>query len=137
MWELPEPSHRSAKHFCNSSFITARVRSTTGWYCFHRCLSVHTRGQGVPQGRHPLARSGWGHPKVGTPLPVQGRYPSGKVRMWGGAPQGRYPSPSKVGTHLSPARSGRGEGVPQGRCPQHLLHSGQYASCVHAEGLSC
>ena len=27
-------------------FITARVRSTTGRYCFHRCLSVHRGGGG-------------------------------------------------------------------------------------------
>ena len=31
---------------CFDIVITARVRSTTGRYCFHRCLSVH-RGGGV------------------------------------------------------------------------------------------
>ena len=32
--------------------FTARVRSTTGRSCFHRCLSVHTQGV-IHQGRYP------------------------------------------------------------------------------------
>ena len=65
------------------------------------------RGGGVLQGRYPPARSGQGGtPKVATPPP-----PS-QVRMGGGTPL------VKVGT------------------PQHLLHGGRYASCVHAGGLS-
>ena len=35
-----------AKYVQLVSFITARVRSTTGRYCFHRCLSVNTWGGG-------------------------------------------------------------------------------------------
>ena len=35
--------------YFSSLFITSRVRSTTGRYCFHRCLSVH-RGGDQPAG---------------------------------------------------------------------------------------
>ena len=41
--------------------ITARVRSTTGRYCFHRCLSVHGGGGGVR-----VPPGGSGYPPRGT-----------------------------------------------------------------------
>ena len=81
---------------------------------------------GVPQVRYPPDRSGWGgvprpgpdrgYPKVGTPLPGQdgGGYPNI------GTPQGRYPPPPEIGPHM-----------------EYLIRCGQYASCVHAGGLSC
>ena len=60
--------------FCHhQNGITARVRSTTGRYCFHRCLSVHTGGGGylpIQQGKYPPPpRPGQdkGYPRVGTP----------------------------------------------------------------------
>ena len=39
-------SSSSCYLFSHFLFITARVRSTTGRYCFHRCLSVHRGGEG-------------------------------------------------------------------------------------------
>ena len=61
-----------------SSIFTARVRSTTGRYCFHRCLSVH-RGGGQVQlvgGSGPAGRGGQ----------VQGGPGSGPARGGGSGP---------------------------------------------------
>ena len=33
---------------CHVTIITARIRSRTGRYCFHICLSVNISGEGVP-----------------------------------------------------------------------------------------
>ena len=41
------PDSRGAYNLEEHEVITARVRSTTGRYCFHRCLSVHRGGGGV------------------------------------------------------------------------------------------
>ena len=48
---------------------------------------------------------------------------------------------SQASVCLSTAAPGRGWGYPLppqiGQQNEHLLHGGRYASCVHAEGLSC
>ena len=72
--------------------ITARVRSTTGRYCFHRCLSVH-RGEGGP-----------GTPPGGylTGYPPGGyldRVPPGGVP---GPPPGTWPGTPPGGTRTPP-----------------------------------
>ena len=107
------------------------------------------RGGGTPrylpnprQGTYPPARAGWGEGGIPRylPPPHQGTYPR----------QGTYPPPPGQGTFpLPPTRAGWGKGVPQGTYPHQgfspppppakdlLLHVGRYASCVHAEGLSC
>ena len=68
-------------------FITVRVRSTTGRYCFHRCLSVIicVICRGVP-----CPRSGWGVPLPrsgggGVLCPRSGAVPHPKSG-WGGTP---------------------------------------------------
>ena len=64
-----------------SVFFTDRVRSTTVRYCFHRCLSLHTSGEGGT----PARSSQEGVPQ---PSPARGhlpRVPHGQVRM-GGTP---------------------------------------------------
>ena len=97
--------------------FTARVRSTTGRYCFHRCLSVHRGGRGGYPGQVPPPPPGGvpgsgtppgGYPGPGTPLGVPGpptppggvprsRYPPGGTPIWvppqGGVPRSRYPPP--------------------------------------------
>ena len=40
--------------------ITARIRSMTGRYCFHRCLSVNISGGGGPDQAFSLGRGGEG-----------------------------------------------------------------------------
>ena len=53
-----------------SYFVTARLRSTTGRYCFHRCLSVQTQGGTPPKVvTPPRAKVGIPPAKVGTPRP--------------------------------------------------------------------
>ena len=57
-----------------SSIITALVRSTTGRYCFHRCLSVHTRRGSTPSPSHntstgPMSFPGGGGTPVTGPRP--------------------------------------------------------------------
>ena len=114
--------HVQTKLVCSSSLpflvlITARVRSTTGRYCFHRCLSVNicvcVCGGGVPR---PM--SGW----VGVPQPgLEGRgylgYPQPGVHGGGGGYLG-YPPGLDGGGYLGYllARSGwpglDGEGYP-------------------------
>ena len=63
--------------FHDGVFITARVRSTTGRYCFHRCLSVH-RGGGQP------AHSAGGGGSVVSPAGVGGQPAGGWVSPGGG-----------------------------------------------------
>ena len=80
-------------------FVTARVRSTMGRYCFHRCLSVHRGGGGVrvpplgglPDWVPPGGRGGpgtppgvpdWVPPQGGPGTPPGGSgYPPGGVRV--------------------------------------------------------
>ena len=74
--------------------------------------------------------------------PGQGGYPgrggtlAGGVPCLGGYPGGGVP---RSGTPLPrPGQLGGGGGVPRsGQHREYLLHGGQYASCVHAGGLSC
>ena len=107
------PNPRSA-----SWFVTALIRSMTGRYCFHRCLSINISGG------YPIPGLGW----RGTPYQVWGGgYPRQVLMMEGGTkgtPQlgldgGGYPAQvwGGVGT---PARS-KWWGVP---------HPGQYPSQV-------
>ena len=76
---------------------------------------------GQPGGGYP-ARSSWG----GT-LPG----PAG-----GGTLPGGYPAQGGTQVGMVPPRSGWG-GTQLGQHREYLLHGGQYASCVHAGGLSC
>ena len=88
-------------------YFTARVRSTTGRYCFHRCLSVHRGGEG-----------GSGSPPGGVP----DRVPPG------GVPDRVHPPPP--GGYLTgypPPPPPRG-GTQLGQHSEYLLHSGRYAS---------
>ena len=226
--------------------VTARVRSTTGRYCFHRCLSVHRGGGGsgypppeggtrTPPGTWPGTPPGGGYPVRypggvpvryppgggGVPGPPGGvpdwvpphprvpphlvRYPGGSgypprgvpgqvpggVRVsprgvpgqvprpprgggtWPGTlppprgvprpprvpdrvppggypdPRGTWPGTPRGGTQTPPGyltgyppRGGvpgppGGGGTQLGQHREYLLHSGRYASCVHAGGLSC
>ena len=91
--------------------ITARVRSTTGRYCFHRCLSVHRGGRGgpgTPPGGYPDPP-----PRVPDRVPPQGGvpgppapgggpdltgYPPGGYLTWPGTPPGGVPGPPRGGT---------------------------------------
>ena len=118
------------------AIFTASVRSTTGKYCFHRCLFI--RGQRgevphlypilplvpchfwwypsdwsqVPSQGYPIPR--WGYPRTGYPQPGQD--------MWG-VPQDRIPLPNQgwgtpqPGMGYSPTRDR--DGVPT------LTRSGQ------------
>ena len=122
--------------------------ASEGWgkVLFSVCLSVHISGGGThPRsgrgGEVPNPRSRWGegvpHPRSrwgrGYPIPGQDRVPPG--------PGMGYPPDLGQGTHLE-----LGWGTPKtwdrvtppdlGHS-KHLLHSGWYASCVHAGGLSC
>ena len=85
------------------ALITARIRSMTGRYCFHRCLSVNISGGGTP------SRSGWYG--GGTPSQVWlGWYP-----IQGGTPLARpgmgYPLPPGPGMGYPPDM---GWGTPPG-----------------------
>ena len=79
-----------------SQIFTARIRSMTGRYCFHRCLSVNISGGGYPisgLGRGvPHLRSGLGRREVphlrsgggGTPSQGEGYPISGGIpHVWG------------------------------------------------------
>ena len=115
----------------NRHLITDRVRSTTVRYCFHRRLSVHTRGGGgtqryLPpvQGTYPHPGPHGGYPRYLPPIQVpmggRGTYPPSKVPSpvqvptGGGIPQGTYPHPRYL---PSSSRSRWEEGVPRGTYP--------------------
>ena len=146
------------------SFITARVRSTTGRYCFHRCVCSHLREGGtpiLPVGGYPIQPMGGlphladgGYPGMGvTPPPMQTwntpiqTWEVGSPHPdlgWGTPP----PTPSRPGKGVPPPPSRPGMGFrsgprTRGGYPQpeqhsvYLLRSGRYTSCVHAGGLSC
>ena len=141
--------------------FTARIRSITGRYCFHRCLSVTFRGvhrpgldgRGVPI---PGLAGGVPHPRFG-----RGGTPS-QVWLGGGYPISGLGVPPKHGTAYTP-QTGTGyppsqtwnrvsppdlrpgtpprawdwEPPPPQHSEEHLIRGGRYASCVHAGGLSC
>ena len=131
---------------CVDNIFTDRVRSTTVRYCFHRCLSVHTSGGGTPArsswGRGTPARSSWGvtlpggtPPWVPPIKPGQGGTPARGLPLLGGTPPQVPPvGPGQgvptLGTPLSDLARGQ---IPE---MEYLKRRGQYASCVHAGGLS-
>ena len=118
--------------------ITARVRSTTRRYCFHRCLSVNNCGGGYPVqvwmvGGNP----GQGWMGGATPSQVWGGTPA-KSGWWG------VPHPRSGWWGVPPTMTGWGTsphhdwmGYPPKQHSEHLLCGGRYASCVHVGGLSC
>ena len=81
--------YSSLEHTCvsNLCILTDRVHSTTVWYCFHRCLSVH-RGRG--------------YPTVPTPPPPQAKVPTPQPGPDGGRGTPRYLPPTKVPTPPPP-----------------------------------
>ena len=111
-----------------------------GWgrYCFHRCLSVHPG----PFWRSTQSRLGVGSTPVlarggGTPVLVRGRrYPiqGYPAKTCLGYSPGQYmtgvSSPPRTGVPPPPNRGTEQQS-------KHLLRGGQYASCVHAGGVSC
>ena len=92
---------------CTLHLVTARVRSTTGRYCFHRCLSVHRGGGGQP-----TQPGGRGVSPVGGVSPAGG---GGWISPAGGGSvqPGGWVSPAGGGG-VSPAGGGGG-GVSQDR----------------------
>ena len=116
--------------------VTARIRSMTGRYCFHRCLSVNISGGGggylvsdfrggVPgfrfSGRGYLVsdfRGGGGYLVLVKGKIFDSRFGLIHVQTGGKKFLLRDPPPAI-------AR----------KLPR--LHGGRYASCVHAGGLSC
>ena len=86
-------------------FITARVRSTTGRYCFHKYVSVHTRGGGLPH-LHPIIlplvpSPFWGYPSDWSQVPSWG-YPSD----WSQVPSEGYPGQVQMGDTQARSRQG-------------------------------
>ena len=73
--------HNSLKFNPSGDFVvTARVRSSTGRYCFHECLSVHIR-EGTPSRSHststgPMSLLGVRGTAVTGPRSLPGDYPS-------------------------------------------------------------
>ena len=110
------------------------ARSTTGRYCFHRCLSVHRGG-----GRGGLVRyPPWGGTQVRVPprgVPRSGTPPGGVLRS-GYPPRGGTRVRSPPGGYPGPGTP-PGGGTQVGQQKEYSLHGGRYASCVHAGGLSC
>ena len=111
--------------------VTARVRSTTGRYCFHRCLSVHRGGYPYPIMLCNISQNAMGQrggyltgypPQVPDRVPPRGGtqsggyltgYPPGGVPDWV-PPQGGYP----VGGYLT--------GYPPGGVPDWVPPQGGY-----------
>ena len=100
--------------------FTARVRSTTGRYCFHRCLSVHRGGGGVRSGTPPGGVPG---PPRGVP---RSRYPPRGVPRSGypprgvpgsGTPPGGYPGPGTPRGGTQTPGGYPGPGTPPGGYP--------------------
>ena len=126
-------------YFIISVIFTAHIRGMGEGNSFSLFVSPHL-GEGVlhPSPSHTSTRTisflrgiPHLHPIILplAPCPFWGGYPSDwyQVLSWG------YPSPRwgycSTGTPPPPP------GIGQQR--KYLLHSGRYASCVHAEGLSC
>ena len=111
---------------------TARIRSMTGRYCFHRCLSVNISGEGegtpsrsgwwgVPYprsrvGGYPIPGLGWGYP-------IPGRYP-GQVLMMGEYPG--YPPDQVLMVGGYPSQVWMVGGYPIPGVPQPGLDDGGY-----------
>ena len=125
--------------------ITDRVRSTTEGYGLTRvCPSICLfTPRGVPG--QVQVQAGQGGTLMGGYLPprsrwgVPGQVPMGVLPLpgpdWGGTLT-RVP-PSPAGYPHPPGQVQMGGGTRVGQQKEYLLHGGRYASCVHAEGLSC
>ena len=132
--------HKKSIHWIR--IVTARVRSLTGRYCFHRCLSVNIGGGGYPipsLGRGvPHPRSGWGvpHPRSrwegGTPFQVwTGGTPT--ITGWSTPPP---PSLGGVPPHTitgwgTPTHTGWGKPPP----PNPIRQSSIAGTCYTAGGM--
>ena len=92
---------------------------------------------GTPWGGYP----GGGYLRSGTPWGVPGGYPRSGTPpggVPGGVPDVWYPpSPRGVPGGVPEVRYPPRGGTQLGQHREYLLHSGRYASCVHAGGLSC
>ena len=151
---------RSIRLILPSNLITLRIRrmgegnvfslftSGGGGYPYPIMLcNISQNTMGQPGGGYP-ARSRWGGVTLPGPAggyPVGGGgYPGWGGTLAGGYPVGGYPGRGYPGWGVPcwggyPARGGypgRG-GTQLGQHREYLLHGGQYASCVHAGGLSC
>ena len=123
----PENKEISIIRDCNYDLvITARVRSTTGRYCFHRCLSVHRGGRG---GRYPPRGVG-GYPGPGTPPPPGGeggvRVPPRGVPRSGYPPGGGGSGYPPGGVRFPPWGGYPGPGTPPGGVPRSGTPPGGY-----------
>ena len=138
-----------------------------GRYCFHRCLSVHISGTGGtpiwPMGWYPhLANRAWGTPiwsmgrgipssqQGGTPIWIMGvSCGTPLLGLDGVTPLGLiggttslvrtdwwYHPPGQDWMGYLPVGTGWGH-PPLGDRESEQLRGGRYASCLHAEGLSC
>ena len=141
--------------------VTACVRSTTGRYCFHRCLSVHRggsgqvslaggsgqsrRGQVSPATGGGSGQSSWGGGQVspaGGGGGVRSVQPGGSVILGGVSHPGGSVIPGGSvmpggGQSSQGHQSSQGGSAKIGQQNEYSLHGGRYASCVHAGGLSC
>ena len=88
----PAPRHypRNLKEenriqICFKTFIMARIRSTTGRYCFYRCLSVNMWGGDTPSPSHNTSTSPMSFPGDLPQWPVEGPFR--------GVPQWLVPGP--------------------------------------------
>ena len=95
--------------FCNGAFFTerlqllpARIRSMTGRYCFHRCLSVNISGGEYPisgLGGYPISGPGGGYSisGPGQVTPISGLGGGTTSQVWGGtSSQVKGGTPSQV-----------------------------------------
>ena len=126
-------SHRKRKRKYSFSHvvITARVRSTTGRYCFHRCLSVHGGGEGgVRSGTPPPGGTQVWVPPRGVRVPPRGTQTLGGYQSLGTPPGGSgYPPPPRGGTRVRyPPPRGGTEVPPRGGYPGQVPPRGGYQS---------
>ena len=141
---VPGSSWKKQRKLMAGLIITARIRSMTGRYCFHRCLSVNISGGGYLvsdfQGGN-LVSDFWG----GVPGL---RFSGGGYLVSDFRGEGGYPVlvkgkifDSRFG--LIHVQAGKKKFLLRDPPPPAIarkllwLHGGRYASCVHAGGLSC
>ena len=125
-WFTPSQSER--ENDIISNIFTARIRSMTGRYCFHRCLSVNISEGGVP-GLRFLGGGTWSQIFWGGYLVSD---------FWGGGTWSQiFWGGDLVSDFLGGVPGLRFLGGVPGLRKLLWLHGGRYASCVHAGGLSC
>ena len=130
------------KSWTTSLIITARIRSMTGRYCFHRCLSVNISGGGVPG--LSKGKNFWHQIWLDTCSDWKKNFLSRDC------PPSPPPPPPPVKGKIFDTRFGlihvqtgkknfcRGTPPPLHNSKELLcIRGGRYASCVHAGGLSC